>query len=58
MLLILILMSLMIIIIQILHLYVEILIQPMHTNLLWNKNNQWKKERQQGEPIARPNKLF
>jgi hypothetical protein len=48
----------MIIIIQILHLYIEILIQPLHANLLWNKNSQWKKETQQGEPIAHPNKLF
>jgi hypothetical protein len=30
----------------------------VHRNLLWNKSNEWKKERQQGEPIAHPNKLF
>jgi hypothetical protein len=45
MLLILILMSLMILIIQILHLCMEILIQPVHRNLLWNKKKSMKERK-------------
>jgi hypothetical protein len=41
----LILMSLMILIIQILHLYMEILIQPVHRNLLWNKKKSMKERK-------------
>jgi hypothetical protein len=35
----------MILIIQILHLYMEILIQPMHRNLLWNKKKSMKERK-------------